>query len=128
MEIIPDIFNTEGKPTITGAPVLWRLVTNQRNLLYMLAAGLVMPPQGFGKKYYLDTLSHYPGWIPLFADAVPKAAIEHSISERKNLIPCIVTVNLDLSCGKVMGIARDGSAREINFPAGLDGGVEGKPR
>jgi len=34
----------------------WRLVTNHENMLFMLAAGMVMSPAGFGQKYYKDTL------------------------------------------------------------------------
>ncbi len=99
----------------------WLLVSNHLNLLYMLAAGLIMPPKGFGKKYYQDTLAAYPGWIPLFADVVPKAAIAYSVSERSHLIPCIATMNLASLHGKVMAIDSDGVAKEVNFPEGLDG-------
>jgi hypothetical protein len=99
----------------------WLLVTNDLNLLYMVAAGLVMPPKGFGKKYYQDTLGTYRGWIPLFADVTSKAAIEYSVSEKSHLIPCIATMNLSSLHGKVIGIGSDGRAKEVNFPEGLDG-------
>lgn len=102
-------------------PTRWLLVTNHLNLLYMLASGLVMPPKGFGKKYYHDTLSAYPGWIPLFADVASKAAIEYAISERNHLIPCIATMNLTSLQGKVMVITSDGVAREVYFPEELEG-------
>ena len=45
------------------------LVTNHLNLLYMLAAGLLLPKSGFGEKYYRDTLEVCPGWLPLFTPA-----------------------------------------------------------
>ena len=50
MKIPKDLFETDESSTEPNAPTRWLLVTNQRNLLYMLAAGLVMPPKGFGKK------------------------------------------------------------------------------
>lgn len=105
-------------------PTKWLLVSNHMNLLYMQAAGLIMPPKGFGKKYYQDTLAAYPGWIPLFVNNVPKAAIEHSVSEGNHLIPCIVTVNLSALQGKVMSINSEGMRKEISFPDELDGSEE----
>lgn len=121
MQVNTDLFGTTSPAPTTRTPARWLLVTNHLNLLYMLAAGLVMPPKGFGRKYYQDTLAAYPGWIPLFADVVSKAAIESSVSERKHLIPCIATMNLASLHGKVMVIGSDGGAREVNFPEGLDG-------
>jgi hypothetical protein len=121
MEPITDMFGTGNPTPSTKAPIRWLLVSNHLNLLYMLAAGLVMPPKGFGKKYYQDTLAAYPGWIPLFADVVPKAAIVYSVSERRHLIPCIATMNLSSLHGKVMAIDSDGLAKELYFPEGLDG-------
>jgi len=121
MEPNTDMFSTASPAPSTKAATRWLLVSNHLNLLYMLAAGLVMPPKGFGKKYYQDTLAVYPGWIPLFADAVPKAAIDYCVSERKHLIPCIATMNLASLQGKVMAIYSEGVAKEVSFPDGLDG-------
>ena len=104
MEPNTDLFGTASPAPSIKATTRWLLVSNHLNLLYMLAAGLVMPPKAFGKKYYLDTLAAYPGWIPIFANEVPKAAIAYSISERKHLIPCIATMNLTTLQGKVMAI------------------------
>lgn len=118
METSPDIF----MPTAPKPPVRWLLATNQRNLLYMLAAGLVMPPQGFGKKYYLDSLDHYPGWIPVFADHAPRSALEYAVSERRGLTPCLAALNLEGLRGPVLGVSREGAMRELQFPEGLDGG------
>jgi hypothetical protein len=117
METFPDLFVS----TVPKPPARWLLATNQRNLLYMLAAGLVMPPQGFGQKYYLDSLDHYPGWIPVFADSAPKAVLEYAVSERRGLTPCLATLSLDPLRGKVLGVTREGRTREIQFPEGLDG-------
>ena len=121
MEPNIDLFDTANRASPTKAATRWLLVSNHQNLLYMLAAGLVMPPMGFGKKYYQDTLAAYPGWIPLFANEVPKAAIAYSISERKHLIPCIATMNLTTLQGKVMAIDSEGGAKEVSFPDGLTG-------
>ena len=99
----------------------WRLVTNQRNLLYMLAAGMIMSPKGFGGKYYRDTLTGFPGWIPLFADNIPKATVDLSVSERRHLMPCIATIDLKHLQGELVAIDINGHTREIHFPDGLDG-------
>lgn len=121
MQDATDMFEAAKPPLLAKDPARWLFVTNQRNLLYMLAAGLVMPPKGFGTKYYQDTLASFPGWIPLFLNAVPKAAIAYSISERSHLIPCIAIVNVASLRGNVMVVGPDGLAREVNFPDGLDG-------
>lgn len=121
MEPNTDLFGTASPAPSTKASTRWLLVSNHLNLLYMLAAGLVMPPKGFGKKYYQDTLAAYPGWIPVFANDVPKAAIAYSVSERNHLIPCIVTMNLASLQGKVMAIDSEGGAKEVSFLDGLDG-------
>lgn len=115
------LFGESEAPPKTQKALKWRLVTNQRNLLYMLAAGMVMSPKGFGEKYYLDTLSSFPGWIPLFADSVPQSAIDLSVSERRHLIPCIATIDLKSLHGGIMAIDIDGHAREIRFPDELNG-------
>lgn len=96
------------------------LVTNQRNLLYMLAAGMVMSPKGFGKKYYLDSLSSFPGWIPLFPGKIPQTAIDLSVSEQRHLLPCAATIDLKALRGRLMAVDLNGHAREIQFPDELD--------
>ena len=78
------------------------LVTNHLNLLYMLAAGLVLPRSGFGEKYYRDTLESCPGWIPLFTGRPGRAAVDHSIAEAAHLKPCQVVVSLPYCGGPVM--------------------------
>ena len=78
------------------------LVTNHLNLLYMLAAGLVLPRSGFGEKYYRDTLESCPGWIPLFTGRPGRAAVDHSIAEAAHLKPCQVVVSLRDCAGPVM--------------------------
>ncbi len=78
------------------------LVTNHLNLLYMLAAGLVLPTSGFGEKYYRDTLDGCPGWIPLFTGRPGRAAVDHSIAEARHLRPCQVVVSLRECVGPVM--------------------------
>jgi hypothetical protein len=97
---------------------IWHLITNHQNMLYMLAAGMVMGPAGFRGKHYFDPLSIYPGWIPLFRDKapVPSDALYQATSERKHLIPCIASFYLaDLSV-PVRMLSRDGRIRDISSP------------
>ena len=93
----------EGAPSAASA-ALERccLVTNHLNLLYMLAAGLVLPRSGFGDKYYQDTLESCPGWIPLFIGRPGRAAVDHSTAEAGHLKPCQVVVSLRDCAGPVM--------------------------
>ena len=99
----------------------WLLVTNQLNLMFMLASGLILPPKGFGGKYYKDALADFPGWIPLFADSLPRQVFHAAISEEDYLKPCAAEVNLTALTGRVMAVRRDGSASECAFPEELQG-------
>ena len=110
----------EREPAKTKAPESGLLVTNHLNLMYMLAAGLVMPPAGFGDKYYRDILECFPGWIPLFLDKVPREAIESATREAAHLKPTVVRISLSGMSGSVVGIGERGP-RELHFPEGLDG-------
>ena len=97
---------------------IWHLITNHQNMLYMLAAGMVMGPAGFRGKYYSDPLNVYPGWIPLFRDKaqVPADALNYATSERKHLIPCIASFDLADLSGPARMLSRDGRIRDISLP------------
>ena len=85
---------------LVSTPSVGILVTNHLNLMYMLAAGLIMPPSGFGGKHYGDTLAAFPGWLPLFVGhgrktaRVPQAAIHDSTTEATHLRPVILEIDL----------------------------------
>ena len=90
------------------------LVTNHLNLMYMQAAGLIMPPSGFGGKYYSDSLNLVSGWIPLFvpsrkkADQPPPSAIGAATGEAGYLRPVIVELNLRGMRGPVRVLGEGG--------------------
>lgn len=112
--------DTAKKPRSRRKPArIWRLVTNHQNMLYMLAAGMVMGPAGFRGKHYSDPLNVYPGWIPLFRDKVkvPADALNNATSERKHLLPCIASFDLSELSGPVRMLSRDGRMRDIASPA-----------
>ena len=69
-------------------------VTNHLNLMFSLAYGLITPSSAFGDKHYEDTLSKYPGWIPLFIGKIPESGLEMSVREAKHLMPVIVEIDL----------------------------------
>lgn len=115
-----DMFDNEKSAFDVKSTTRWQLVTNQRNLFYMLAAGMIIPPTAFNGKHYQDTLSAFPGWIPLFADRPFKAAIEYSISEREHLMPCLATVELCGMRGRVWTIGVNGEVGEAIFPDEID--------
>lgn len=94
----------------------WQMVTNQSNLFYMIAAGMIMPPEGFGKKYYQDTVSAFPGYLPIFPKSVSQAAVEYSISEKSHLYPCIINLDLSNLSGPVKIITEQGEVKNVNFP------------
>ncbi|MDE0342622.1 MAG: hypothetical protein OXK82_05530 [Deltaproteobacteria bacterium] len=115
-----DMFDTNNVPNRVDAPTVGYLVTNHLNLMYMLSAGLVMPPSGFGEKYYSDTLERFPGWIPVFVDKVPRKAIDHSVKEAGHLKPCILEISLTGLTGRAVALG-DAGPRELSFPEQLDG-------
>ena len=115
---IEDLFGQEDAPVPTKALDSGLLVTNHLNLLYMLSAGLVLPPAGFGGKYYQDTLGSFPGWIPLFVEKVSRPAINYSTREAGHLKPVLVEVALGGLSGQVFAYGEDGT-RELRFPEQL---------
>ena len=115
-----DLFKSSDASGSGRAPGSGFLVTNHLNLMYMLAAGLVMPPAGFGDKYYRDSLECFPGWIPLFVDKAPREAIESSTREAGHLLPVIVELGLSRLSGPVVAIDEDG-LEERRFPDQLKG-------
>ncbi len=111
---------TPNKPRSRRKPArIGHLVTNHQNMLYMLAAGMVMGPAGFRGKHYSDPLSVYPGWIPLFRDKVkvPTDALNHATSERKHLLPCIASFDLSDLSSPVRMLSQDGRMRDVTSPA-----------
>ena len=94
------------------------LVTNHLNMMYMLAAGLIMPPTGFGAKYYRDPLASFPGWIPLFVGGVPDAALRFATEEARYLKPVVAEIRLDDLSGTVRTLS-SGGKRDIPFPDGF---------
>jgi hypothetical protein len=99
-------------------PHHWQLVTNHQNMLYILAAGMVMGPAGFRGKHYSDPLSIYPGWIPLFSPGkeIPVNYLNQATSERKHLLPCIASFDLSTLTGSAQMWLRNGKMKSIDLP------------
>lgn len=95
---------------------IWHMLTNDRNMLYMLAAGMAMPPAGFRGKHYADTLDENPGVIPLFRDRMPAPTLEKVTSERSHLRPCIAMLDLSGITGHAERVRQDGTSRHVNSP------------
>ena len=87
----------------------------------MLAAGLASGPAGFGRKYYADCLGNSPGWIPLFADAVPESALQQAVVEGGHLRQVIAEIELSSLLGTVQAVGQDGVRKSIELPQGLSG-------
>ncbi|MDR0700989.1 MAG: hypothetical protein LBF61_01035 [Azoarcus sp.] len=104
----------------TDVSLPWRLASNHQNLSYMLAAGLLMGPRGFGGRYYADSLSRCPGWILLFRGRVPRLELEYAVRENPaTLKAAIATLDLHDLEGPVRIIARGGGIRDGVFPRDL---------
>ena len=102
----------------------WKFITNQMNMAYMLGGGLIMPPNGFGHKYYQDTLQLVPGWIPIFPNNLSLEALEYSIQEQpKVLNACYVELDLKGIRTRAWRYV-ESKWQEINFPDDIDGTEE----
>ena len=108
------------KPDNSQPPDFGILATNHLNLMYMLAAGLVLPPAGFGDKYYADTLECYPGWIPLFIGRAPREAISSTTVEAEHLMPVVVDFHLAELSGPIMAVTDEG-VRKLDWPGQFTG-------
>lgn len=98
----------------------WLFATNHQNMAYMLSAGMLMSPAGFGGKHYADPSSDFPGWIPLFRQVIPEAAIKSSISEIKGLRPCVSKIDITRIKGEALLLTRSGEVRRISLPADIE--------
>lgn len=80
------------------SPDTWQLPTNHKNILFMLGSGLITGPKGFQyggeSKYYDDTLSLCPGWIPLFKKHIPETMLAMSTQASTTLYPAIAILNM----------------------------------
>ena len=99
----------------------WHLATNQLNLMYLLAAGLITGPRGFGRKYYRDALGAIPGLIPLFAERIPARVLQEAVAEGPHLRAVIALIDLAALRGPVLVMTPDGKLVARDFPAGLAG-------
>lgn len=101
-----------------GTPREGLLATNHLNLMHMLATSLIMPPAGFGAKYYRDSLERFPGWIPLFLGQPCRTEVEASTREASHLMPCLARIRLADLAGPVLAL-RAGNVRKTEFPGGV---------
>ncbi len=115
--------NVVGSATVPGRARSepWYLVTNQLNLMYLLAMGLVTGPKGFDSKYYADTLAWAPGWIPLFADRIPPTALAQVTAEAEHLLPVIASVDLSTLRGPIQAVDPQGQLRALHWPEEAQG-------
>jgi len=115
-DFFPDGKTAEKLPQVKS----WQMVTNHSNLYYQIAAGLLMPPEGFGSKYYLDTADAFPGYLPIFPVNVLQAAVDFSVSEKPHLLACILNMDLNSLRGPVKVITPQGEVKDVNFPEEVD--------
>lgn len=105
LDLFDSDIETDSRPK-TPAHQSAYFVTNNKNLLHMLSAGLVLSSECLGDKYYQDTLACSPGWIPLFLSTPSKAALSFSTSESSYLVPCIVQISLCDMAGPVQVLSK----------------------
>lgn len=84
----------------------------------MIAAGMVMAPAGFRGKHYRDSLSTFPGLIPLFQDAanIPPEALTQATVEGTHLRPCIATFDLNELSGQAEKLLLNNEKKLVKLP------------
>lgn len=97
----------------------WLFLTNQLNLMMILASGLLMSREGFGDKYYQDLLTSYPGWIPLFPNSIPRTLVDRVVAEARHLSPVAVEVDIAAIEGPAKMVLPFGALQDIILPTGL---------
>lgn len=100
----------------------WFYPSNQLNLMMTLAAGLFLPPAGFGDKYYRDLLQRYPGWIPLFRTNIPVEVVAEVIADASHLTPVAVELDISVVKGNIKAVSVNGEVRDALLPDGLQHG------
>jgi len=97
------------------------LKTPDDDLMFLLAAGLVTGPKGFGRKYYLDPLSVAPGWIPLFGERIPAGALTQASAEASHLQGVVAAVDLSALRGPIRALDGQGQLEDLQWPDGASG-------
>jgi len=105
----------DSQATIPSGP-RWLLPTNHFNLMYWLAAGLILPKASM-TKYYDDCLRVVPGWIPLFRDSVPSSTVDE-VSAGLG-IPVLLDIDLTQISGRVYVVAPSGNITEHQLPEAI---------
>jgi hypothetical protein len=111
----PDTAPNHTQP-IPASAQNWYLVTNHLNMAHIMTAGMVMGPAGFGGKHYNDVLTMCPGQIPLFSNQIPEQALKEATKERKDLCPCIASVNIADLHGEALVMSENKTWEKIQLP------------
>ena len=104
--------------------IRWFLPTNTNNLRLIIAKGLLASPDGFRKKYYVDALELLPGWIPIYKNFIPSNILRKGVSERQNLTPCIIELDINSIKGEVQ-VFKENDFINITIEDGFEKEVDG---
>jgi hypothetical protein len=68
-------------------PLKWMFLTNQSNMMYLLAHGLFLDFRDFGEKYFPDLLQFTPGYVPFFNKMLSQHDMKRVFKAKKTKIP-----------------------------------------
>ena len=94
---------------------IWYYPTNQMNLGYSLARGLITDPVGYGDKYYSDLLQDTPGWLPLFSSLDP-GRLKRVTQDAPYLVPVVLEMELGLLQGSAWALNNLGEWEAVQLP------------
>lgn len=93
----------------------WYYPTNQLNLGYSLARGLLTDPEGFGGKYYSDLLQETPGWLPLFP-SLHAEQLKQVTRDAPHLVPVVLEMDLKQLQGNAWALNARGEWESMLLP------------
>jgi hypothetical protein len=96
-------------------PLEWFFLTNQSNMMYLMAHGLFLDYRDFGEKYYPDILQLTPGYVAFFNKSLSQHEIKRVLTENFHF-PVIAQISLNGFQGSVRAICEDGSQLDIELP------------
>ncbi len=98
-------------------------LTNQQNLGYSLARGMITDASGYGDKYYADLLQRYPGWLPLFR-RLSADLIEQVTRDGRNLHPVALQIDPARLTGDAWAVTAAQPPGPLELPQALTDDIE----
>lgn len=120
MTTTPPVQTTIDSLSFHSFPEKWNFISNQPNIMLLIANGLFLDYRDF-EKYQSDFLRLTPGYVALFNENLSQEELKQ-VLPKDHHFPVVMRVSLTGFQGKVHAICDDGSEMDIELPC------QGTPR